>query len=345
MHNLNIALIGFGSVGQEFSRILIECEKEWAEHYGCSCKVVAIITRSKGSLLNKAGVDLKRTLREIKDNGRFSPDNPDQSTLSTAEIIAHKDVDLVIEITTLNIENGQPASDHIAGALKNGKHVITANKGPIAFHYRELKQLAEKENRYFYFEGTVMDGAPVFNLLRETLPGCRVTGFSGILTGTTNFILCEMAAGNSFEASLQTAQKMGWAEADPSLDLDGWDSAAKTAALLNVLMDAAITPHDVERTGISKISIEMIEAASAEGKVIKLLCEGFISGGTPHGKVAPVAIAQTHPLAHISGTSSTLTIETDFTGRLTIEIEEPKIHQTAYALVSDLLTIAKNLDQ
>lgn len=343
MSELKLALIGFGNVGQEFCRILINRSNDWVKQYGCSCKVVAVSTRSKGSLLNKTGLDLSRALKDIEDLGRFSAENPDHSTISTEELLAHQDIDLVIEVTTLNIENGQPAANHIATALKNGKDVITANKGPLAFHYRNLVQLAEKTKRNFYFEGTVMDGAPVFNLVRETLPGCKITGFSGILNSTTNFIMSEMAKGISFETALQNAQKMGWAEADPSLDLDGWDPAAKTAVLLNVLMDADVTPLDIDRTGIRAISPKTIEAAGAKNKVIKLLCEGFILNGSPHGKVAPVAIAQTHPLAHVSGTSSALTLETDFLGKLTIGIEEPKIEQTAYALVSDLLYVVKKL--
>jgi homoserine dehydrogenase len=345
MPELKLALLGFGSVGQEFCRILNEQNERWAADYGFSYKVVALATRSRGTLFDETGINLKRALEEITVNGSFSGSNPAYSQVSPIAIAASASVDIVFEITTLNIEDGEPATAHITTALEHGKHVITANKGPIAFNFDKLESLAEKKDRHFLFEGTVMDGCPVFNLVRETLPGCRVTGFSGILNGTTNYILCEMAAGKSFESALQTAQKMGWAEADPSHDLDGWDAAAKTAALLNVLMDAKTTPLQIARTGVSAISAEMIAAAAAGGKVIKLLCEGYLDNGNARGKVAPVTLDRSHPLARISGTTSALTIETDFAGKLTIEIEEPKIKQTAYALISDLLTIAKRLDQ
>jgi homoserine dehydrogenase len=345
MQELRLALLGFGSVGQEFCRILIEQNERWAADYGFSYKVVALATRSRGTLFDEKGINLERALGEIAANGCFKSDNPAYSQINPIAITALACVDLVIEITTLNIKNGEPATTHIAAALENGKHVITANKGPIAFNFHKLKSLAEKRGRHFLFEGTVMDGAPVFNLVRETLPGCKVTGFSGILNSTTNYILCEMAAGKSFESALQTAQKMGWAEADPSHDLDGWDAAAKTAALLNVLMDAQTTPLQIERTGVSAISAEMITAAAAGGKVIKLLCEGYMVNGTAQGRVAPVTLDRDHPMARIGGTTSALTIETDFAGKLTMEIEEPKIEQTAYALISDLLTIAKRFDQ
>jgi homoserine dehydrogenase len=344
MPDLNLALIGFGNVGQEFCRILIERGRELLELYGFKCNVVAVNTRSKGSLLNKAGVDLNRALTNIKDKGRFLPDNPDFNPVTTAEIITRKDVDLIVEITTLNIENGQPAADHIAGALKNGKNVITANKGPIAFHYHDLKQLAEKEKRCFLFEGAVMDCAPVFNLVRETLPGCRITGFRGILNSTTNYILTEMAGGINFSTALQKAQELGFAEADPALDIEGWDAAAKVAALINVLLDAKITPPEIDRTGIGQITERDLEQARADNRVIRLLCEGYREGSSIHGKVAPAAIPFTDPLAHIEGTASTLTLNTDLAGKITIGIDDPQIRQTAYALLSDLLTIAKNLN-
>ncbi len=345
MPELRLALLGFGSVGQEFCRILKEQNERWAADYGFSYKVVAIATRSRGTLFDEKGINLESALEEIAANGCFTSDNPAYSQINPIAITALTCVDLVFEITTLNIKDGEPATAHITAALENGKHVITANKGPIAFNFHKLKSLAENRDRHFLFEGTVMDGAPVFNLVRETLPGCRVTGFSGILNGTTNYILCEMAAGISFETALQRAQQMGWAEADPSHDLDGWDAAAKTAALLNVLMGAKTNPLQIARTGVSAISAEMIADATAGGKVIKLLCEGYMVNGAARGRVAPVTLGRSHPLARISGTTSALTIETDFAGKLTIEIEDPKIEQTAYALISDLLTIATRLNQ
>jgi homoserine dehydrogenase len=342
MKEMNLALIGFGNVGREFARILVEREKEWAEKFSLKCKVVAISTLRRGTLLNEAGINLERALAGLETGEIFSPDDPDYSTIDPAGIAALEFVDTFIEITTLNIESGRPAADHIRAALSSGRNVITANKGPIAFCYRELKELAAEKEVHFLFEGTVMDCAPVFNLARETLPGCRITGFSGILNSTTNYLLGEIAAGRSFESALQTARDMGWTEADPSMDLEGWDAAVKTAALLNVLMDADISPHHIERKGIGGINRQSTDAAVKEGKVIKLLCEGHLKEGSIFGRVSPQAIPSTHPLAHVSGTSSALTLETDFAGRITVVIEEPKIRQTAYALVSDLLTIVKN---
>ncbi len=342
MKEIRLALIGFGSVGREFCRIISERGSEWEEKFGCSFPVTVITTASRGSLMNPEGIDINRALEEINSYGRFGHDNPELSDITSMEAAALDSNDVVIEISTLNIESGQPATDHITAALKTGKHVITANKGPVAFHYRKLQKLAREENRHFLFEGVVMDCAPVFNLARETLPGCKIKGFRGILNSTTNYILCSMAKGMTFEKALQTAQEGGWVEADPSMDIDGWDAAAKTAALINVLMDGDITPPLIERAGISGISTEMIKANKKDGKVIKLICEGYLDDrGSARGRVSPTALTEEDRMARIEGTTSLLELNTDLAGKLSITIDDPKIGQTAYALISDLLTICR----
>jgi len=338
---MRLALIGFGNVGQEFARILLERREEWARDYRHDFRVTAVTTRTRGCLVNPEGVDLERAFQNLREEGRFASGNPDRAEISSLEAAALDCVDVVIETTTLDITGGRPARDHIRTALSRGKHAITTNKGPIAFAYRELKALAASSGRRFLFEGTVLDGAPVFNLVRETLPGCKVTGVSGILNGTTNYILTRMEAGDSFAAALATAQQHGWAEADSSMDIDGWDAAVKVTALMNVLMDASITPQDIDRQGIGRITREDVEKARAQDLTIKLLCQGSFREGKTQGRVAPVWLPLDHPLAHIRGTSSALTLYTDLAGALTIEIHEPQIRETAYAVVADLLTIVR----
>lgn len=337
---IKLGLIGFGNVGQELARILIEKEEDWANYYDMRFKVTAVTTLSKGSLVNETGIDLKRALADLAEAGVFNDNNPDLAILNPLELTQLNIVDVVIEISSLNIESGRPASDHLISALKHGKDVITANKGPIAFKYHELKTLASEMNRCLLFEGTVMDGTPVFNLIRETLMGCKVESFKGILNSTTNYILTEMAAGTQYELALSKARDLGFVESDPSLDIDGWDAAAKVAALMNVIFDARITPHQVERTGIAKIREEEIRNAEKEGKTIRLICEGYKDENGCRGKVAPVAISLQDSLALIRGTSSALTLKTDLAGEITIESHNPQIRQTAYALISDLFTLA-----
>lgn len=343
MKKLKLALIGFGNVGKEFVRILLEKKDEWSCEFDYEFLVTAISTRSRGCLVDPMGIDLNRALNEIESQGKFSKCNPAYSNLSTMEIIEADFTDIVVEITTLNIDTGQPAIDHIRSALNYKKHVITTNKGPIAHAYEELKLLAEMKKRHFMFEGTVMDGAPVFNLVRETLIGCDISAIEGIFNGTTNFILSEMDRGQSFDSALKTAQSQGWVEANPSMDIDGWDAVAKVTSLMNVLMGANITPQDIECIGISHITAEDLVNARKEGKTIKLLCQGYKKEDKFIGKVAPALIPLDHPLAQVRGTTTTVTFKTDFAGDITVEIKDPKIRQTAYAVIIDLLTIAKRI--
>jgi len=346
MHKvINIGLIGFGNVGQELARILLEKQQGWAAKESCTFQVSAISTRSRGALVNRQGIDLKRALDDINQSGSFNIENPDYKLLTVDDLINLDFIDVVIEITTLNIINGQPAADHIKNALLNGKDVITANKGPIAFYYGDLQALAEKVGQILLFEGTVMDCTPVFNLVHETLPACTINGFRGILNSTTNYMLTEMAAGESFEAALKKAQEQGFVESDPALDLDGWDAAAKVAALMNVFFNADITPPEIDREGITAISRDDLDKAKQAGETIKLLCEGYRSGDETYGRVKPVAIPITQPLAQIQGTSSALTIYTDLAGTFTIESYDPQIRQTAYALISDLFAIVRHSRQ
>ena len=344
MKKMRLALIGFGNLGREFCRILEEKEHSWEKDYGFYFPVTVITTASRGSLLNPEGINLKRAIDEIKSYGRFQANNPDFNSISSIEACRAECVDLIFEISTLNIENGQPAKDHITEALGAGKHVITANKGPLAFYYNELEKLAASAGRFFLFEGTVMDGAPLFNLVRETLPGVRVKKFRGILNSTTNFILCAMEQGMTFSDALRTAQEMGWAEADPTMDIEGWDAAAKTAALLNVLMKGNTTPQAIARTGIKDISSKDIKKAKENNQVIRLICQGYLTAdGKARGSVAPQKIPVNDRFAAIEGTTSIIEFETDLAGSFSIIIDDPKISETAYALISDLLTICKKL--
>jgi len=204
--------------------------------------------------MSQEGLDLERALKLREESGTLLGYGPGSTDLSTPEIIKGCDTDLMVELTTLDIGSGRPATDHVRAALEAGMSVVTANKGPVAFAYDELCSLALSRGVHFRFEGTVMDGTPVFSLVERTLPGCEVTGIRGLLNTTSNVVLGEMARGASMDEALDVARRMGVTEEDPSLDIDGWDAAVKIAALANVLMGAGTNPREVDRTGIRGIS-------------------------------------------------------------------------------------------
>ncbi len=340
---LRVAIIGFGNVGQEFARLLL-AKRDWLlKKKGLDVEVLAIVTRSKGSLVSKNAIDLAKVLEHLRDLGTLTDFGPETTKESPIGIIQKCDADLMIELTTLNIENGMPAIDHIKAAMDCGMDVITANKGPIAFAYHELRDMARGRGVHLRFEGTVMDGTPIFNLVEKTLPGCEILGLEGVLNSTSNFVLDRMSEGRSMKEAVTEAQRKGIAEADPSLDLDGWDAAAKITALANVLLGADMTPRAVDRKGVGEISKADIEAARAQGKKIKLIASAGRVDGKVKLKVEPLRIGPEHPFWSVDGTSSALTLKTDLMGDLTILERGPGITQTAYAVFSDLLLTVESI--
>jgi homoserine dehydrogenase len=247
----------------------------------------------------------------------------------------------VIESTTLDIRDGQPAIDHVRAALAAGCHVATVNKGPAAFAYASLRAAAETAGVSFLFEGAVMDGVPVFNLVRDTLPAIDILGFRGVVNSTTNHILCALENGNAFSTALAEMQAQGIAEADPSLDVEGWDAAAKTAVLANVLMDARMTPHDVARTGIGSESSTAARHALEQGCRLRLVASATRrADGQLECAVAPTELPADDLLAQLRGPANALILQTDLLGDVAVCQMDGSLTHTAYALLSDLLTIS-----
>lgn len=264
--------------------------------------------------------------------------------VSLEEFLDRAKPDVAIEITTLNPENGEPAISHIRAALERRIHVITANKGPIAHAYATLSGQAKRLQVEFRFESTVMDGSPVFNLVRNNLPGVKVMGFTGVVNSTSKVVVAAMERGLTMEDGIREAQALGIAEADAFYDIDGWDSAAKAAALANVLMDARITPQQVERLGLRDLSPEAIAESARAGNTTLLVSRAERRGdGELILTVKPETFARTDLLATAHGTSNVLLLHTDLMGTLGVVSIDPGVEQTAYGLFSDLIDIAKSV--
>lgn len=340
---LKIAMLGFGNAGQAFAKLLMDKHDEIMGKYKFDIKVVAISTNSRGSIVNKIGIDLNLALSDIESLKCFNKNREDYSNLNSMEIAKTVDYDVIIELTPLEIFTGQPAIDHIKIALNRKKHAITANKGPVAWAYEELQDLAKKQGVLFYYETTVMDGTPIFNLVEETLEFCKVTEVNGILNSTTNYVLEEIAKGKEYDDVIIEGKKRGFIEANPAMDIEGWDAAAKTTVLLNTLMGANITPVDIDRKGIEGITSKQIEDAAKRGNVIKLICHGTIKNGKVIGTVQAKEIGKDNIYSNIKGTSSIVTITTDLMGEISIVEHEPEIEQTAYGIFGDLIRIIKNM--
>lgn len=336
-------MVGFGNVGVRFAELLLEKESLLAADYGCRVRLTGICTRSKGTLVNSGGISLPGVIEMNEKLGRFDAQSPDFSDCGALEMITRSGADLMIELSTLSIDDGQPAASHIEKALGLGMDVITANKGPEAWHFRRLDELARKAGRQFLFETIVMDGTPVFNLVGNSLHGNRILGIRGVLNGTTNFVLDSMEKGISFDEAVREAQRIKLAEADPSLDVDGWDGAAKICALANVLMDAELNPRMAKVKSMSGVSLCDIEKAREMNSRIKYLClaERDEASGRVELTVEPRLVPLSDPLAGVNGTSAAITFFTDLAGEITVIQTDPGILQTAYGIYSDLITLVK----
>jgi homoserine dehydrogenase len=316
---LKLALIGYGNVGRALARLLRKKRREFP------FTITGIHTLRHGTALDPRG---------LPADPEFGPRAP-----SVDALLDCAKADVAVELTTLNPTTGEPAIAHVRAAIARRMHVVTANKGPIAHAYAALRDEAAAAGVRFRFESAVMDGAPVFNLWRHSMPAVKVLGFTGVLNSTSKVVIETMEQGGSFDAGLAKARRMGITEADGAYDVEGWDSAAKTAALANVLMDARTTPLEVSTRGITKLTPERVQAMARDGKTVRLLSRG---NRTPSGfnlRVRAVVLDRTDILACTPGTSNLILFHTDLMGSFGTVSIDPGVEQTAYGVFSDLVSL------
>ena len=339
MH-LRLFALGFGNVGRALARMLAEKASELHDRYGLALSFTGIVTRSGGHAHFPEGVSAAQLVERAWPSGRVGA--PAQLPLSeTLAFIRQCPADVVLELTPLNPQSGQPAIDHIRAALEAGRHVVTANKGPIAYAYRELRALAEEHGVALRFESTVLDGTPLFGLVEGALPATAITGFRGLLNSTSNYVLGRMAAGDSLEAAVAGAQRAGIAEADPSNDLEGWDGAVKATVLANVLLHADLRPGDVARDGLGAEAMRQAQVALLPGRALKQVVEAREERGRFTAQVRLAALPPTDLFAHLSGMETAIQLHTDTMQDLTLIEGEGGPGQTAFGVVADLVNIAR----
>ncbi len=326
--------------------MLVDRAQELREHYGIAWQITGVASRRLGWIADADGLDSEAVLalEPVKAAGidrasRPLPHEPQTRDVRTWLVAAHADV--LFEATSLNVLDGQPAVDHIRAALEHRAHAITANKGPIVHAYRELRDLAAARGKRFLFESTVMDGVPIFSLF-EQMPTIRLMGFHGILNSTTNVILGEMENGLSFEQALKKAQALGVAETDATHDINGWDAAVKTAALITVLMDVPVRLEEIEREGIRELTGQGVRNARRDGWPFKLVCRAERVGDGVKASVRPEKVLASSPMGKISGTSSYVYFETDIFPGLAITEENPGLYATAYGMLADFVRAVRD---
>jgi len=329
---LRIILCGFGVVGQSLVKLFESRSEDLYAKYGLKPRVVGVFD-SNGSAIESSGLDLERLVETKKKTGSVKNYSKVRSKMSGVDIIKNIDADVLIETTASNYKDAEPGMTHITSAMKKGLHVISVNKGPLALAFPSLLELATYNQVMLKFSGTVGGGTPILDYAKDSLRGERITSFAGILNGTTNYILTNMANGLSFESALKDAKQKGYVEADESLDLDGLDAAAKLVILANWIMGMKVTMPDIKCTGIRNVSSDDIKNASKKRCAVKL-----IASCNKDLEVGPKEISIDDPLC-VNGTLNAIAFTSEHSGTQTIIGKGAGGMETASSILRDLIDI------
>jgi homoserine dehydrogenase len=326
---MRIILAGWGVIGQSFAQIIKQRKKELVKKYGFRPRIVAIVDK-QGASINPKGLDIQQMLSLKKEKGTVAASikygHPKMTAIETIENV---EAEAMVEVTP---------TTYINTAFRTGKHVVTTNKGPLALALPALTELADYNNVYLRFSGTVGAGTPVLEFAKNCLQGDKILSIKGILNGTTNYILTEMDEKHiTFDEALKAAQKLGYAEADPTMDINGYDAAAKLVIMANWIMEKKVTIKDIKIKGIRDVSSKQLEDASKSGNTIKLI--GSI-GETL--KVEPTQISRHDPLA-VDGALNAVTFVSESAGEQTLIGRGAGGLETASAVLRDLLDIKQNI--
>lgn len=333
---MRIILCGFGAVGQSLVKLFNSRADDLYAKYGLKPRVVGVFD-SGGSAFSQSGLDLVKLIQVKKRHGTVKKYPGIKNSMSSLEMIKNLDADVIVEATASNYNDAEPGMTHITTAMKNGMHVVSVNKGPLAMAFPSLMELATYNHVMLRFSGTVGGGTPILNYAKNSLKGEQITSFAGILNGTTNYILTNMSHGMTFEDALGDAQKRGYVEADESLDLDGLDAAAKLVILANWVMGMKVTMPDIDCTGIRDVTTRDIKKATKSGLAIKLIasCEKELT-------VAPREVPVDDPLC-VNGTLNAIAFTSEHSGTQTIIGKGAGGMETASSILRDLLDIRQGL--
>ncbi|MGI0082900.1 MAG: homoserine dehydrogenase [Nitrosopumilaceae archaeon] len=333
---MRIILCGFGVVGQNFAKLLLSRSEDLYALHGIKPRIVGVFD-SNGAAASSAGLDLNRLLEVKKKYGSIKKYHNKGKDANGLEMISGMEAEVLIETTPSNYKDAEPGMSHIVSAMKHGLHVITVNKGPLALAFPSLMELATYNQVLLKFSGTVGGGTPILDYAKNSLRGERIVSFQGILNGTTNYILTNMAGGMTFKAALADAKKKGYVEANASLDIDGFDAAAKLVILANWIMDMKVTIKDIERKGISKVTPSDIKKAAARKCAVKL-----VASCNRELVVSPKEIPLDDPLC-VNGTLNAITFNSEHSGQQTIIGRGAGGMETASSILRDLLDIKQDM--
>ncbi|MDQ2717501.1 MAG: homoserine dehydrogenase, partial [Chloroflexota bacterium] len=346
MKHLRLSLIGFGTVGQGLAELLLTKRALLLHTYGLDVSLVAVANARHGFVYREEGLDIATLLELAAKRRPLSEHAGVRHWEQALEGLQATGGDVLAEATGTNLRDGEPGMSHIRAALAQGMHVVTANKGPLALAGIELMDLARQHGVQLRAESTVMAGTPVLSTIRAGLAGAQVYAIRGILNGTTNYILSAMAAGRDYAEVLAEAQALGYAEADPTADVEGYDAVAKTLILAALVFGRTLKPEQVARRGITTITGEQMWSAAERGQRLKLVASlrfpsaEYTSEAPLEARVEPIELAEHDPLARVDGVLNAITIETDTLPAVTVIGPGAGGLQTGQGLLSDLIALA-----
>ncbi len=334
---MRILMVGFGVVGQSFAELIMNEAKKLDHEYGLRPRIVGVVDKH-GAILVPDGVEIPKLLESKRLTGTLRGDGDWEyhEGASAMDVIGEVDCEVMIETTPTDLTKGEPGLSHVKAAMGAGRNVICTNKGPLAIAMPALIELAHHNDVMFKFSGTVGGGTPVLDFAKKCLEGSRIKSICAILNGTSNYILSKMASeGTPMKEALSEAQRLGYAEADPTYDIGGFDTACKLVITSNYVLGSTLSIRDVAITGITGVTPEAIKNAALKGNVMKLI--GRVGSGA---KVSPEEIPTTHPL-NVSGTFNAILFETDSAGDITLVGKGAGGRETASSVLRDLIEIRR----
>jgi homoserine dehydrogenase len=359
MKQFRLSLLGFGTVGQWLAEALHTQQAWLQQEFGLVATIISVATAHHGFIYRSDGLDIPTLLDLVTARQPLTAHPEVTHWTNVLEGLQATGGDVLAEATGASLRTGEPGLSYIHAALSQGMHVVTSSKGPMALAGLELLSFARAQNVQLRMESTVMSGTPVLSTIREGMAGTRIRAIHGILNGTANYILTAMTQSHSYTEALAEAQARGYAEADPTDDVEGYDTVAKTLILAAVAFGRALTPEQVVRRGITTVSGEQIQQALDQGKHIKHVASlrllsmdgteiprGAADNGTVparlEARVEPIALPLSDPLARIDGLLNAITIQTDTPQEVTVIGPGAGRFQAGQGMLADLIAIARS---
>jgi homoserine dehydrogenase len=343
MQHIRLTLIGFGVVGQSFAELLANKHAYLKQRYSTWLTLVGVANARHGFIYRTDGLNLSLLLQFAREGRPLTEYHDVRHWNNALDGLKDTVADILIEASPTNLRDAEPALSHIRAALSKRMHAVTANKGPGALAASELFTLAREHGVQFRMESSVMAGTPVISTIREGMAGAKITSLRGILNGTTNYILSAMASGRDYAGALADAQAQGYAETDPTADVEGHDAVAKTMILAALVFNHPLRAEQVERQGITAITPEQVQAAIDAGMRTKLIASLRQNPGSDEliASVKPLALPLSDPLARVDGAINAISIQSDTLPQVTIIGPGAGRMETAQGLLADVLACTR----